>query len=119
MTVGIPGAGLGGLFFVVCALLTIPVELVRTVLGRSSKARWTRAIHHTALAVSIVSVLGATYWCLHLILPIARTTTHASFSGLPLASALMTLVVVALVLALAYVLRLVLGHRGRGHTPDS
>ena len=119
MTVGIPGAGLGGLFFVVCALLTIPVELVRTVLGRSSKARWRRAVHHTALATSIIVVLGATYWCLHLILPIARTTTHASLSGIPLASALMTLILVALVLALAYVLRLVLGPRGRGDTRDS
>jgi hypothetical protein len=119
MTVGIPGAGLGGLFFVVCALLTIPIELVRTVLGRSSKARWRRAVHHTALATSIIAVLGATYWCLNLILPIARTTTHSSFSGLPLASAVMTLLVVALVLVLAYVLRVVLRYRERGLTRDS
>jgi hypothetical protein len=117
MTVGIPGAGLGGLFFVVCALLTIPVELVRTVLGRSSRARWRRAVQHTALAVSIVAVLGATYWVLHLMLPMGRTGT--SFSAIRLGPLLMTLVLIAVVLALPYVQRLVLSHRGRGQTRDS
>lgn len=78
MNVGLPGAGLGGLFFLVCALLTIPIELVRTLLGRGSRARWKRAVHHTTLAGLVVTVLGGTYWVLQLALRTRRPPLEAA-----------------------------------------
>jgi len=40
MTAGLPGFGLGGVFFIISALLAPFVELIMTARGRSSRARW-------------------------------------------------------------------------------
>jgi hypothetical protein len=54
MSAGIPGLGLGGLFFVICALLAPFWELAQTVRGRSSAARWAQTLRQFALAVAMV-----------------------------------------------------------------
>ncbi len=79
--VGLPGAGLGNLFFLICALLSLPVELVRTLLGRGSRARWKRAVHHTTLAAFVLSVVAGTYWALQLGLQFGRARPEAAIAG--------------------------------------
>jgi hypothetical protein len=55
MSAGLPGCGLGGLFFVVCALLAPAWEIVRTVRGRSSLAAWTQTMRQFGLALGMVA----------------------------------------------------------------
>lgn len=56
---GLPGTGLGGLFYVVLALVMPLVELYRTARGRGSRDRWRQVGTQFALACGIlVSVVG-------------------------------------------------------------
>ena len=54
MTAGLPGFGLGGLFFLLSALLAPIFELPDTLRGRSSRARWMRITSHLALALAMI-----------------------------------------------------------------
>jgi hypothetical protein len=69
MTAGIPGIGLGGLFFVISALLMVVLELYRTARGRSSLARWRFVGRQAAIAAGIVLNTMAALWLLELALP--------------------------------------------------
>ncbi len=69
MTAGIPGVGLGGLFFVISALLMVVVELYRTVRGRSSVARWRFVGRQAAMALGIIFATVAALWLLELAIP--------------------------------------------------
>jgi hypothetical protein len=60
MSAGLPGFGLGGLFFIVCALLAPILELARTARGRSSRERWRTIGRHFALAVGMIAVIEVT-----------------------------------------------------------
>jgi hypothetical protein len=53
-----PGLGLGGLFFVLSALVAPVVELRRTVRGRSSAAAWRQVGRQFAVAVVMVAVVA-------------------------------------------------------------
>lgn len=78
---GIPGVGLGGLFFIISALLAPAFELVRTVRGRSSLARWRLVMRQAALAASIVLATTAMLWLLELVL----IGLHGRDAGSPVA----------------------------------
>jgi hypothetical protein len=54
MSAGLPGCGLGGLFFVVCALLAPVREVVRTAQGRSSAQDWAQTMRQFGLALAMV-----------------------------------------------------------------
>lgn len=54
MSAGIPGLGLGGVFFVISALLSPVLELHRTARGRSSAAAWRQVGRQFAIAVAMV-----------------------------------------------------------------
>jgi hypothetical protein len=57
---GLPGTGLGGLFYLALAFWMPLAELPRTLRGRSSRARWRHVATQFALACGIVaSVAGA------------------------------------------------------------
>jgi hypothetical protein len=58
MSAGLPGLGLGGLFFVLSALVAPVVELRRTAQGRSSRAAWRQVGRQFALAVVMVAVVA-------------------------------------------------------------
>ena len=62
MTVGLPGAGIGGLFYLLAALLMPFRELVRTLQRRSSAARWSLVGEQFAHAVGIAAGTYATGW---------------------------------------------------------
>jgi ABC-type transport system involved in cytochrome c biogenesis permease subunit len=61
MSAGLPGCGLGGLFFVICALLAPVRELVRTVQGCSSAAQWAETMRQFGLALAMVVAFGLTW----------------------------------------------------------
>jgi hypothetical protein len=65
MTAGLPGVGIGGLFYLISALLMPILEVVRTVRGRSSLARWRTVGRQFAMAVVMVGALTAVVWVLH------------------------------------------------------
>ena len=68
MNVGLPGTGIGGLFYVLTAFLMPLLELGRTLRGRSSLQRWQRVGTQTGLAAGILAGLWLTaqalQWCL-------------------------------------------------------
>src|SRR3954466_14662291 len=57
MSAGLPGFGLGGIFFILSAPLAPLFELPRTLRGRSSRARWGRIAGHLALALAMIVAL--------------------------------------------------------------
>jgi hypothetical protein len=60
MTVGLPGVGIGGIFYLVSAL-TMPVrELVRTLRRESSATRWRFVMMQWSLAVGILIAMWLT-----------------------------------------------------------
>jgi hypothetical protein len=60
VSAGLPGLGLGGLFFVLLALLAPFVELIRTMRGRSSVAAWRAVGRQFALALTMVAAVELT-----------------------------------------------------------
>jgi cytochrome bd-type quinol oxidase subunit 2 len=60
MTAGLPGVGIGGIFYLVSALL-MPVRSLAAVLrGRADEARWPTALRQAALAGGILGALWLT-----------------------------------------------------------
>ena len=57
---GLPGTGLGGLFYVLLALVMPLAELYRTARGRGSRERWRQAGTQFALACGIVASVAGT-----------------------------------------------------------
>ena len=57
MTAGLPGTGLGGLFYLVLSLLMPLFELYLTARGRSSRARWRFVLTQLAIALGIIAAM--------------------------------------------------------------
>ena len=57
---GLPGTGLGGLFYVLLALWMPVAELYATLRGRSSRERWQRVGTQFLVACGIVAAVVAT-----------------------------------------------------------
>jgi hypothetical protein len=80
MIMGIPGTGIGGLFYLFAALLMPIIELVQTARGRSSKSRWREVGLQSGVALSIIFLTLASLellWLLLSYLPadlVAQTT---------------------------------------------
>jgi hypothetical protein len=115
MSPGLPGAGIGGIFYLVAALLAPFCEAMRTIRGKGSRRQWRLVLRHFLLAVSILTMLWITAWAAGLILTSTVVTQHlgATASGLETEVitqriAMSTLTALALVLASVEVLRLLL-----------
>ena len=61
MGAGIPGTGMATLFYVVCAFVMPLRELVLTLQGRSSWARWRLVCRHLLIALAMASSAVATF----------------------------------------------------------
>jgi len=57
---GLPGTGLGGLFYILLAIWMPVAELHATLCGRSSRQRWRQVGTQFALACAIVAAVGGT-----------------------------------------------------------
>ena len=58
MSAGLPGLGLGGLFFVLSALFAPFVELRRTVRGESRPGAWRQVGRQFAIALVMVAIVA-------------------------------------------------------------
>ena len=116
MSAGLPGAGLASLFFILSAILAVPIELVRTVRGRSSRQAWLGVGRHVGLAVAMIMALEFAF--------AAVSAVTAEVSGkrvlptvMPHVPVLLTLAVLVTVLATTKALELALRRRHRGGDP--
>lgn len=75
---GLPGTGLGGLFYLLLAFWMPLAELPRTLRGESSAARWRRIGAHVALALGIVAAVASTA---AVYVAFAGTSTRFGMSG--------------------------------------
>jgi hypothetical protein len=62
MNVGLPGTGIGGLFYLLLAMLMPLNHLWKVVRGRSSHATWTAPAIHSATAIAILAALYGEGW---------------------------------------------------------
>ena len=128
MTVGLPGAGIGGLFYLAGALLMPVRSLALTLTGRGHEARWRLAFRQSGMAVGILAALWLTGAILgRLVLPsrAPSTATHAgggAVAGVATAHAAAARVIgthalalsigtLVLILVLVQVARLTVRHR--------
>ena len=68
MTVGIPGTGLGGLFYFLLVAMMPFRELVLTLRRRSSLARWRHVGFHLLILAGMLGVLWGEAWLLDRVL---------------------------------------------------
>jgi hypothetical protein len=74
MTAGLPGTGIGCLFYLISALCMPFIEVYMTCRGRSSRQRWKLVATQFGFALGIAGGFWVTGWCLSRILP----ATHVS-----------------------------------------
>jgi hypothetical protein len=117
VSAGLPGLGLGGLFFVLLALLAPFVELIRTARGRSSVAAWGAVGRQFALALTMVAAVELTLRLLYAIADatgLAGPLSDRSPTVLALRPIGITLGFLACVLAAAKAMQLIATSRTRG-----
>jgi hypothetical protein len=117
MSPGLPGLGLGGLFFIVTALLAPAVELVRTVRGRSSVEAWRVVVRQFAIAVVMIIAVDLTIRGALLAESVADGDDGASDPGmtaLPMLPLGLTAVLLCTVIGGAKALELAVRVRDRG-----
>jgi hypothetical protein len=100
MGAGIPGTGMATLFYLVCAVLMPLRELVLTVQGRSSWARWRLVCRHLAFALAMAGAAVATF----VYLPRAVLPPDVTIGGVSSLLVTVVLFVVYLVVANAVAL---------------
>lgn len=116
MSAGLPGLGLGGLFFVLSALLAPAFEAVRWARGRSNPAQRRQVARQFAMALTMVVAVDLTLRAVLLIASALGIGSAGAADGLlvlPLTPLGITGGVLAALLLAAKVADLVLG-RGRG-----
>ena len=59
MNAGLPGTGIGGVFYLLSALLMPFFELIQTLRGRSSWSRWALLFKQLAMAAGIIGGMWA------------------------------------------------------------
>jgi len=86
MTVGVPGVGFGGIFYLIGALFMPVREVVKTARGESNVERWVVVATQWSLAAGILVALWATGWALgHVLTPslLARTGAAGRAAAAP------------------------------------
>jgi hypothetical protein len=82
MTVGLPGVGLGGIFYLVSAALMPVRELVRAF-RRERPARWSLVWRQSAMVAGILGALWLTGWLLGIVIATSpmslATPAHVTF----------------------------------------
>src|SRR5215813_2107845 len=120
MTVGIPGVGFGGIFYLIGALFMPIREVVRTARGESNVERWVVVAKQWSLAAGILVALWGTGWILgHVVTPslLARTGAGAGRLATPhnvlkVSALAVSLGMLALLVLVVRVAHLVLRLRG-------
>jgi hypothetical protein len=115
MSAGLPGLGLGGLFFILSALFAPFLEIVRLARGRSSPERRRQIARQFAMALAMVAAIDLTLRALLLAGAVvgAGTHPHSGLIALPLAPIGITTGLLLLVVAAAKGAELLSRLRGR------
>ena len=118
MNVGLPGAGLAGLFYIITALLMPLLELARTLVGKSSFNRWRLVWTQVGLALGVIGALWLTAWLMKFLLPdwlieMLRRSTHRATDWFGVAPTFVTVSTLAAVLVAAEALRLLLARESQ------
>lgn len=119
MTAGLPGVGIGGIFYLASALLMPFRSLVAVLRGRADEARWPMALRQSALAGGILGAIWLTGLALgwvivHAVPDAARVIAARGRSATEVRSVVrmsalaLSLGTLAAVLALVQLLRVVL-----------
>ena len=82
MSAGLPGLGLGGLFFVLSALVAPLFELVRLARGTSSPARRSQVARQFAMALAMIVAVDLTLRVVLLVASAAGIGSPAAADGL-------------------------------------
>lgn len=100
MNAGLPGTGIGGLFYILLALVMPLRELYLTARGRSSRERWRLVLQQLLIACGIVGSLAVTGWAVTRVVdtPAAVGLTGASVFLAPALIAGLVLCVLVVVL---------------------
>jgi hypothetical protein len=80
MTAGLPGTGIGGLFYLLLVLFMPLREAFRVVRGRGDSRRWRAILGLLALAVGILAALWFEAWVLFEVFGVALKSLAASAS---------------------------------------
>jgi len=82
MTAGLPGVGIGGIFYLASAIMMPVRSLYAMVTGRADEARWRVALRQAAIAGGILVALWITGLALGwVIMTVFPQATNASGSG--------------------------------------
>jgi hypothetical protein len=81
MTPGVPGAGIGGLFYLASTLLLPFRSLARRVRGRPDSLTARQIAHSLAIASGVVIGLWVTGWLLALLVPDEMLRSGAATTG--------------------------------------
>lgn len=117
MTAGLPGVGIGGIFYLASALLMPMRSLVAVLSGRRDEARWPVAIRQASLAAGILGALWLTGWALGWIItavvPEAATAAAGTGAGevrnvVKVGALVLSLGTLAVVLAVVQLVRVAL-----------
>lgn len=57
MTAGLPGTGIGGVFYLLSALFMPIIEIILTLRGKSSVARWLMVLRQLSMAACILGCM--------------------------------------------------------------
>lgn len=95
---GLPGTGIGGLFYLLLALSMPVVELARSTSGRSGPGRRRQALHQFVMACAILAAVGGTLW---VYVRVADVPSLFGVSGLAVVSAPLVLAVLLLTVLVA------------------
>jgi len=77
MNVGLPGTGLGGLFYFFSVILMFLIEIYLTLRGRSNFKRWRFVSKNLALMACMVGVLYGALWLVRLFLGASGATVNS------------------------------------------
>jgi hypothetical protein len=75
MNPGLPGLGIGGLFYLISALLMPFWALLRTLQGRP--AEWRAALKHAAIALMMMGIMSASFWTVNRVVSQSAPGTRA------------------------------------------
>jgi hypothetical protein len=76
MSPGLPGTGIGGLFYILSALWMPVCELWRRHQG-GAPGRWPLVARQFAIAVGIVASMTGVFWALDVVLMLEQVAAHA------------------------------------------
>jgi hypothetical protein len=119
MTAGLPGAGIGGLFYLASTLLLPVRSLLRRARGDAHPVDWRRQSHSVLMALGIIAALWLVGWLLAFILPVEMRPVVSPGSGaaatagtvLPVAAFGIGIATLVMVLLAVEVARLILAPR--------